>query len=516
MADTDAKSGGGGFLTVLLDFILGRESDPLRKDLQAAQKQLNKTGYRFYKLSKDRLLPPFASFIYGVYELVDPLREFFLKNTADKYYAHAIIEYFKTEKLEQLVYDVSEEALVERGKEMEFSELKEAAHKSFDRLTEVFSKDVASKANALYNSLVVLKQFCLVDYYIILKRFRPDLEEHKFVPGMNFGQITKRSAEDIVPDFLTAVANLLCVEDWTSQLEFISTLPGFRGFDEKNLDGLYDRLLRMNNAGVFMNFGRLLLHDPSYAATPEFPAEDIVKAYLDGLSHDMEEVLREIDTQKKNALLEQQMQEVFGDVTILELQNYTEDSSDVLESLKVELEDGKRLAYTKYLPVKYFHTLVETYLGKKLLEFIENFAVRAEIYGGDYTAKLSAEFHQMLTADDEIKKLDLELGQGFPNGYKIAMLVDAAERSSEAAQKLYVEVNSVNVQFAAQLEAGMGILKIVLHKLSDLLEDKKAINPSIVKNWSTVDEYLREPALRSLTEATSRLTNFIALMDNFA
>ena len=121
----------------------------------------------------------------------------------------------------------------------------------------------------------------------------------------------------------------------------------------------------------------------------------------------------------------------------------------------------------------------------------------------------------MLAIDDEIKKLDMELGQGFPNGYKIAMLADAAVRSSDAAEKLYAEVSSVNKAFAGQLEAGMGILRNTLRKLNDLLEDKKSISPSIVKNWSNVDEYLREPALKTLTEATTRLKTFISLMDSF-
>ncbi len=521
MADLDTKSeerpasGGGNFLTALLDFILGRESDPQRKELQAVQKQLNKTGYRFYKFSKDRLLSPFASFIYEVYEIVDPLREFFLENTADKYYSHAVIEYFKTEKIDQLIEAISEESLEEKGKSMEFPALKEYAHKTFDSLTAIFSKELAGKANAMYNSVVTLKQFCTIDYYIILRRFKPDLEEHKFIPHLSFGQIGKKSAIDIVPDFLTAAVNLLCVDDWTAQLEFIATLPGFKGFDDKKLEDLHDKLLKMNSLSVFMNFGKLLLHDPSYTASSSFPAEDIVKAYMDELSHDMEETLQEIDTKKKNELLEIQMKEIFGGAEILELQNYTEDSSEILEGLQVNLDDGKQISYTKCLQVKFFHSLVAAYLGKKLLEFVENFAVRAEIHGGDYTAKFSAEYHKMLATDDEINKLDMELGQGFPNGYKIAMLADAAPRSSDAAEKLYAEVCNVNKQFSDQLDVGLGILRGTLRKLSDLLEDKKSISPSIVKNWNNVDEYLREPALKTLTEATTRLSTFIALLDSF-
>lgn len=521
MADLDTKneerpaSGGGNFLTALLDFILGRESDPQRKALQAVQKQLNRTGYKFYKFNKERLLAPFASFIYEIYEIVDPLREFFLENTSDKYYSHAVIEYFKTEKINQLIEAVSEESLEELGKSMDFPVLKQDAHKTFDSLTTTFGKDLAGKVNAMYNSVVALKQFCMIDYYVILRRFKPDLEEHKFIPHLSFGQIGKKSAMDIVPDFLVAATNLLCVDDWTAQMEFISTLPGFKGFDDKKLGELHDKLLKMNSLSVFANFGKLFLHDPSYTAAASFPSEDIVKAYLDELSHEMEETLQEIDIRKKNELLEMQMKEIFGGAEILELQNYIEDSSEVLEGLQVNLEEGKQISYTKCTQAKYFHSLVNVYLGKKLLEFVENFAVRAEIRGSDYTAKFSAEYHQMLAIDDEIKKLDMELGQGFPNGYKIAMLADAAVRSSDAAEKLYAEVSSVNKAFAGQLEAGMGILRNTLRKLNDLLEDKKSISPSIVKNWSNVDEYLREPALKTLTEATTRLKTFISLMDSF-
>ncbi|MBP5156580.1 MAG: hypothetical protein ILP18_01730 [Treponema sp.] len=521
MADLDEKnevrpaSGGGSLLLAILDFILGRESDPQKRILQTSQKQLNKTGHRFYKLSKDRLLPQFASLLYGVYEVIDPLREFFLGNTSDAYYAHAVIDYFSTEKMDELVESLSEESLEARGADKDFPALKEEAHNLFDRLTAAYGKDLAGRANALYNSVMVLKQFCLVDYYAILKRFKPDLVEHRFEPNVGFGQLTRAHALDVVPDFLSSVSNLLFVEDWSSQFEFISTLPGYKTFDPKLFISLHDKLLKMNSLGVFANFGRLLLHEPSYEAEPKFPSEDVVKAYLDQISHDMEEVLSEIDIKKKNQLLEMQMKEVFGGVKVMDLQNYTEESSEVLESIKADLEEGKKLAYTRYAQARYYHTLVETYLGKSLLEFVENFAVRAEIYGGDYTAKFSAEYHQMISANDEIMKLDMELGQGFPNGYKIAMLVEAARRSNDAAKKLYTEINLVNKQFSEQLDKGMEILRSSLKKFTKLLEDKRSISPSIVKNWSTIDEYLREPSLNSLTEATARLSHFVSLMDSF-
>ena len=520
MADIDTKddsalSGKGwGFFATLLDLILGRESDPQRKELQLAQKQLNKSGSRFFKLSRDRLLPSFASFLYGVYEAVDPLREFFLTNTSDKYYSQAVLRYFTSEKLDGLVEAVSKDALEERGKDREFAVLKEDARKLFDNLTTVANRDLAGKANAMFNAVSVLKQFCLIDYFALLKRFKPDLVEHRFEPGVVFGQLPKKFALDIVPDFLLAAVNLLSVEDWDSQLEFVASLPGFKEFDRKRFDDMFEKLNKMNSLAVFSNFGRLLLHDPAYTTSPQFPSEDIAKAYLDSLSHTMEETLAEIDTKKKNELLEQQMKDVFGGIDIMELQNYTAESSEVLEDLPVDLDGGKKLAYTHHAQAKYFHTFAEVYLGKKLLEFVENFAVRAELYGGEYAAKFSAEYHQMLSVNDEIMKLDMELGQGFPNGYKIATLADAAGRSHDAAEKLYTEVSNENKKFAEQLGTGMGILQGVYKKITNLLEDRKSISPAIAKNWNTIDDYLREPSLQTLTDAHTRLSHFISLMES--
>ena len=217
---------------------------------------------------------------------------------------------------------------------------------------------------------------------------------------------------------------------------------------------------------------------------------------------------------KKNELLELQMKEIFGGAEIMELQNYTVGASEVLEDIPADLEDGEKLSYAHCAQAKYFHTFVEIYLGKKLLEFVENFAVRAELVGGEYAAKFSAEYHQMLSADDEIRKLDMELGPGFPNGYKIAMLVDAAGHSPDVARKLYTEIKTVNKLFAEQLGVGMGILRVVYKKIENLLEDRKSISPAIVKNWNNLDDYLREPALTTLTDAQSRLSHFISLIES--
>ena len=255
------------------------------------------------------------------------------------------------------------------------------------------------------------------------------------------------------------------------------------------------------------------MQDPSYSAAASFPNEDVVRNFLDFLSHEMEGHLAEIDTKKKEELLERQMRDIFGGAAILELQHYTEESSEVLENLEVKLDEGEKLCYSKHMQAKYFHTLVGLYLSKKLLDFVENFSVRADVLGSDYTAQFSASYHQMLTVDDELVKMDMELGQGFPNGYKIAMLADAAPRSSDAASKLYTEISNVNQQFSEQLKVGMAVLHQTYKKITDLLEDRKALSPAIVKNWGSIDDYLREPALATLTEAHSRLSHFISLME---
>ncbi len=519
MADSDKNdfsprpSGGASFFSVLIDLLLGRDSNPQRRELQAAQRQLNKTGNKFFKLSKDRILTAFASFLYGVYEAVDPLREFFLTDTSDAYYARAVVEYFKSDKIVSLLDSLSKESLLERGKNNSFSALKDETHQIFAKLTSEVGRDLAGKANAMYNSVIVLKQFCLIDYYALLKRFKPDFEEHHFGQNVVFGQLLRKFSLDIVPDFISAAVNLLCVEDWSNQLEFLSTLPGFGNFDRQGFDAMYAKLHKMNSLGVFTYFGRLVLYDPSYSATAQFPTTDVIKSYMDTMSHDVEELLLEIDAKKKEEILERQMREVFGGAEILELQHYNEDSSEVLEDLDVNLDEGEYLSYTKHAQVKYFHTFVSVYLGKKLLEFIENFSVRADVLGSDYTAKFSSDFHQMLAVDDEIMKMDMELGQGFPNGYKIAMLVDAAVRSYDAAEKLYTEISNVNNQFSEQLGTGLGILQVTYRKITELLEDRKSLSPSIVKNWGSIDEYLREPSLTTLTEAHSRLSHFLSLME---
>lgn len=499
------------FFSFILDFILGRSSNPQRKALKEAQKQLNKAGYRFYNLNHEKVLPSFANELYDIYAAIGQLREFFLSQNDNKYYANACLTHFMDEKILKICSLLEKDSLNKRGKAIEFNQLKTDTNNQFETLRKVFSAEVADKVNAMYNAVIVLKDFCTLDYYALLRQFAPNLEENNFQLRMTFLSVDKKYVEEFISDFLTAASKLLVVADWSDVITFLSALPGYRQIDMNRYLAMYDSLLTMNTLRVLTNFGKLVFNNIEYVLPSEFPAENIVSAYLDNFKQTLDENLEEINIQKKTEKLESQMQMVFGTDIISELQNYTVDASARLAEVQTEEEDC--IHYSKCEQVRFFHALADCYLRKELMDFVKIFTVRAQIDGNDYSADFSAMYHQMLEADEEIMRLDMQLGMGFPTGYKLSTLLNMAHKLSDAADKLKEEVDAVNKQFEQQLAEGMGKLHAILAKIKELLVDIKSLSPAIVKNWGNMDDFLHEPALKTLSTADSKLSSFIALMD---
>ena len=86
-----------GLFEKLFNFIVGRKADSQRPALKAIQKQLNKTGYKYYNLRKEKILPDFARLVFHIYEAVAPLREFFLLRNEESFYENIVIHSYLTE-----------------------------------------------------------------------------------------------------------------------------------------------------------------------------------------------------------------------------------------------------------------------------------------------------------------------------------------------------------------------------------------------------------------------------------
>ncbi len=507
---TDGDGKERGLFSKLVDFLLGRAADDNSRDLKLIQKRLFKSGCKFYNVSKDKVLVDFAELLFDVYKTIAPLREFFLARNSDAYYADALIRYFMSDQQTKM-YTVLEASHIEEvAQKMDFDPLKEKVLKTYSAFEKSFELDVAARINEVYNTVLILKQFCILDYYVILRNFSGELKENVFTDQVKFYPMAKGYFTETIPDFLSNTANLLTVEDWNDTFSFLGMLPGYKNVEVKAFTELIDRLMLIQAKGAFADFGRLFTHDVAYSFSATTSRKEIVTPFVEEVKQSVKEVLDTLYAQRKSELVTQQVKKVFGDNLAAPLKNYNKDMAMQI----ADIAPGEDIRYTHWQRVYYYHCFFEAFLRSEIPYFADIFGVRAIAADTKYTSRLSAEFHSLEEIESEILKLDMNLGANFARGYK---LQSAAERATtpDGVAKFRMEVDQINVDFNKLIKFAIRQMKSILVKFKELLNDYNTVSHVLVENWDEVDRSLKEPAGKVLPEIGNSMKNFLVLLECF-
>ena len=499
-----------GFISKFVDFLLGRSADDNTRDLKLIQKRLFKAGCKFYNVSKDKVLVDFADLLFEVYKTVAPLREFFLARNNNAYYAESAIRYFMSDKQTKMHSLLESSHIEEVSKTMNFEQLKAKVISTYNAFEKSFEADVVARITDTYNAVLVLKQFCILDFYVILRNFSGELKENVFTEKVKFYPMAKGYFVDYIPDFLANTVNLLAIEDWGDVFAFLGMLPGYKGMEMSVFTGMLDRLMLINAKGAFVDFGRLFLHDENFTLSAKLPREDIVMPFVEEVKQSVKEVLNTLYLQKKNELVSRQVKKVFGDNLAAPLKNYNKDMSMQI----ADIAPGENIYYTHWQRVYYYHCFFDLFMRSEIPYFADTFGVSAITPDVKYSSHLSAELHSLEEIEAEILKLDMNLGSNFARGYKLQA---AAERATtpDGVAKFRMEVDQINVDFNKQINFAIRQLRSVLGKFKDLVDDYNIVSHVLVENWDEVDRSLKDSAGKVLPEFGNHIKDFLVLMECF-
>lgn len=494
-----------GLFEKLFNFIVGRKADSQRPALKAIQKQLNKTGYKYYNLRKEKILPDFARLVFHIYEAVAPLREFFLLRNEESFYENIVIHSYLTEDQIKMEEYISEDSIMEASKRMSFADLQKNCEKAFSILKKEFTEDNVAKIISMNSALVILRHFCVFDFYAMLKKFCLDLKENDFVEVPKFSAMSKEYFEASVFDLLNNIENLLSVEDWSDQIDFISHISGYKEFDVQKFYATFDLIKKLNSVGVFSKFAKLFFHDPKYEMVIMTSKKDIIKLFLEERSQLLKGFISDVYAVKLSERIESLKESLFGSTILLQLKNYNEEFSETLLAAK------SPVGFTHNLHIMYLHNFLTTVLSPLVSSFVDVFGIRA-VADSKYTTQMTSEFHTLQELDGEIIRLDNQLGPSFPRGYKLIGMLDNKGKS-EILSKMESEVNTINAEFNKILSQALVLFKLLDDKVKALQSDANAPNHRILKNWDELEQYFTTPVISYLTDISDDIDNFVSLID---
>ncbi len=494
-----------GLFEKFFNFLVGKHSDSQKTALKAIQKQLNKAGFKYYNMRNDKILPDFAKLVFHIYEAVAPLREFFLLHNEELFYEDVVLHAYMSEKQLKMVEYLTESSVSEASKRMSFADLQNNCSKAFAILKNEFTENRVARITSMNSSLVILRHFCVFDFYAMLKKFCFDLKENDFITTPKFSSMSKEYFDASVFDFLNNIENLLFVEDWSEQIEFISHIPGYKLFDEQKFYACVDLIKKLNTERIFSKFAKLFFHDTKYEMIVSITPKDVVKPFLEKQNQQLKELISNVYAVKRSERIESLQESLFGTSAIVPLKNYNEEFSEMLAAAK------SPSVYSLCAQMMYLHNFISSVLQPQITSFVDIFGMRA-IADNKYTSQMTSEFHALVELDAEMIRLDNQLGPSFPRGYKIAGMLENKGKS-ETLSKLESEVNTVNAEFNKILSQSLVLFKLLGDKLQCLLVDANTTSPVLLKNWKDIDQFFTTPVVPSLTDISTGIENFVALID---
>lgn len=495
----------GNFLTSIFEIFFGRNTDRQKPRLKPLCKAMQKEGFLYYNYSKDHVQPNFAKLLFKVYSAVAPLREFFLSRNDDAYYRKEAVHMMLSERQKKILEDLTPEGIDRLNGTMPFSAMFEGIKKSYREFERDFEPARVARIDELYNSIMALKQFCIIDYYSILKRFAPAMAENVFISEPKFLPCDAKYVDEKLVDFIIAAKTVLAVKNIDHVLGMLGTLPDWKSPDRGLLDDALTRLSLLESKNVLNAMAKLLKHDADFSAEGAAYNQEIVKSYVAELHDGMKQKLEALYAERKSSVLNALVDKALCGAKAAAMPHYNQETSAEYERLGAE-------GFVHFEPVKFLNAFYDTFLVSDVRGFLDVYDVNAIVLRQEYFTELSAEYNELCAVCNEIKTTDIELDEKFSRGHKLKSIAEMARKSMASRSALETIIATINDDFAALVGRALEAMQTINKKFKDLSLDESKNRNEIVDNWLEVNAALDKPAHEVLNAMTSRMDGMSELL----
>ncbi|MCR5605427.1 MAG: hypothetical protein K6F69_01240, partial [Treponema sp.] len=430
-------------ISIIIDMILGRNKDSpeTRKQFSAIAKNLSKTKYNgYYHPLTSKLMPPCASFLFYIYKNIYPLQKFFNERFFVDKSAHHIIDAFMSDEQVGLKNEFDENIIREKSKTEKYQDFSIKIKKLINDFKMSFDKDKYREINSVYNALILLRQFCVYDYYFILKKFCPDIKEGSFSGNPRFSKVWGAYIAEPLANFDSVAKGLLRVpfEDWASAIGFINKINGEEIISVEKWNTLVYKINDIEKYSIFENICKLINKDLSFSVRASYSETDIVTSYVNDISRKVFEILNVIKQEQQRYFIATELKKLFPKGFEQPLKYY-------LSEMDIRLE-AKKLPVFKYSEaLSYLQAFILSYVNGDISSIASKINVYGSVINRDFVIQLLNTCSYLGTnISEQIVAFDGKLAPKMPLGYKLSNFLSQATSSEQDTVTIRAQVDLIN------------------------------------------------------------------------
>lgn len=500
-----------GFLQNLIESIF-KSSNPeaeKKRKLKAIAKSFSKTKYHnFYKTSTIEALAPFAKLFYDIYKIVAPAQTMFKLNDNPTLYKRQIISYSLSEKQVELLNHFDANKLIEMSRQVPFEQLEEKIQEELSLFSNEYDPERIAKTENIYKAYLHFKDFCVFDYFLMLKKFDSKIPENNFTVAPAFDKVNAEYIVEDLKDFIS-VAYPIIDESivWTDLFDFITQTRGSEVINPAIWKKVIAKIKAIRSSGAFELMIRHISRNPSYASEVKFHMESIVEPYIESVEREANDNLSKISHQQKQSKTNSLCDQIFGTTEIKNLRYYASYANEPL--IKKELNT---FDYTDAL--NYLKAFLLEYVKKDIREFFDVVVIRGQ-WDATLSAPMSNAYQELLKTSDEITNFDNELAEEGSLGIKIKTLLPKTAHDPGAENIINRVVEDSNETAKGFIVTSTQNLVTIGKTLKQLIEDYMKQKPVLVHNWRELERYLDHPMKEFSVNIYKKIYLFVQLMQQY-
>jgi len=503
-------SNGINFFQALLSSIFGG-NDPdavKRRLLKSVAKSLSRTKFHFYKISSKEVEPAFAKFFYDIYKAISPAQAMF-QNMSLASLKQVVISSSLSDKQHSLLADLSEESIRELANSVSAKDLQKRVSATYSAFAQGFTSQKTAAIDVLYSKLVAFYNFCMYDFYVMIRKFDPSLHERNFSILPKFRATDGDRVEEELKNFTSVAWAIPMDATWEEMFELLKKIKGVEPIAPNIWKKIIARLRSVKDENVFEMMIQLITEDPLYREKVKVENQHIMDSYLQEIKRQMESVLEDVKEQEAKFNTEKLVQQVFGTLNIEPLKNYNEEINEVLNK-----KSFKGYKYAE--PVKYLKLFLLDYAKKEIRDLSDIILVRGEWTNQQMSTPMSEALHRLLNISDAILKFDEKLAENGEWGMKIKTLLPRCERDKEARNIINMVIGDANDEAAQLINGAVKYMVIYDRNLKTVLEDfMKAPHSQLIVNWNDLDRFSEGTLKNKAVSIYKTIYSFVQLMQLF-
>lgn len=498
---------GGNFIQNILSRLL-TSTDPAaikKRKLKAIAKNLSKARYKFYKANSGEALPALGKFFYDIYKAISPAQTMLRNMVNNNAIQHMIIEFFMSERQKKLEELLNEDSIIAKAKQIPIKKLAPQVKEALEQFCSEFDGQKIGAIEAMYRQFSLFRDFCVYDYYFLLKKFDSSMHEGDFSSAPKFDKINADYIAEDLKDFIAVAWAIPLDTDWTLLVKMLKDARGSEPVTVNTLKKITARLASLQSSRVFEMMLQLITKDPSYTPTVNSSKSLIAEPFIDKFRSNVLDTIRGLESQEKDSKINDLVSKVFGNQPTNYLKNYTSEMSETLERKNLT-------SYVYSDPLNYLKGFLLEYVKKDIREYCELVLIRGQWSAAPLSQSMSNSYNDLLGASDTITEFDANLAEDGSVGIKIKTLLPRTVKENDARNIINRLANDANELAKTYIMECTQNLIVIGKTIKSLIEDEAKKKPEMIANWKELERFSERPPQEIGTDVYKKIYLFVTLI----